>query len=90
MDLFRERHANAVSVIISGSAGGRPGIFVAVTDDLVAKGYNAGVIAQAIASATGAKGGGRPHFASGGVGPATSVEHLVTQIPSLVSSAIAR
>jgi len=90
MDLFREGHANAVSVIISGSAGGRPGIFVALTDDLVAKGYNAGVIAQAIASATGAKGGGRPHFASGGVGPATSVEHLVTQIPSLVSSAIAR
>ncbi len=88
LDLFRERHANAVSVVVSGSAGGRPGLYVALTDDLVAKGHSAGRIAQVISSSTGAKGGGRPHFASGGVGESTTVDHLMTQIPRLVSAVI--
>src|SRR2546426_537348 len=88
LDLFRERHSSAVSVIVCRSAGGRPGIYVALTDDLVAKGFSAGVLAQVISSSTGAKGGGRSHFASGGVGETTTVEDLVTQIPSLVSSVI--
>jgi len=88
LDLFRERHSSAVSVIVCRSAGGRPGIYVALTDDLVAKGFSAGVLAQVISSSTGAKGGGRSHFASGGVGETTTVEDLVTQLPSLVSSVI--
>ena len=41
---------------------------MAVTDDLVSKGVKAGDIANAIAATTGGKGGGRPHFASAGVG----------------------
>ena len=35
---------------------------------LVSQGIKAGDIANAIASTTGGKGGGRPHFASAGVG----------------------
>ena len=66
MDGFREKHKGAISVLFT--TGKRAGIHVAVTDDLVSKGVKAGEIANAIASVAGGKGGGRPHFASAGVG----------------------
>ena len=66
MDTFRERHRHAIRVLFTN--GTRPGIHVAVTDDLVANGVKAGAIAGAIAAVTGGKGGGKPHFASAGVG----------------------
>src|SRR2546426_987540 len=66
MDGFRAQHKRAISVLFT--TGERAGIHVAVTDDLVSKGVKAGEIANAIASTTGGKGGGRPHFASAGVG----------------------
>ncbi len=66
MDGFRANHKRAISVLFT--TGDRAGIHVAVTDDLVSKGVKAGDIANAIASTTGGKGGGRPHFASAGVG----------------------
>src|SRR6266850_1013782 len=66
MDGFRAKHKGAISVLFT--TGDRAGIHVAVTDDLVSKGIKAGDIANAIAATTGGKGGGRPHFASAGVG----------------------
>src|SRR5258705_6045473 len=66
MDGFRAKHKGAISVLFT--TGDRAGIHVAVTDDLVSKGIKAGEIANAIAATTGGKGGGRPHFASAGVG----------------------
>src|SRR5439155_24013520 len=66
MDGFRAKHTRAISVLFT--TGDRAGIHVAVTDDVVSKGVKAGDIANAIASTTGGKGGGGPHFASAGVG----------------------
>jgi len=66
MDAFRERHRTAIRVLFTN--GSRPGIHVALTDDLVAAGLQAGEIANALAILTGGKGGGKPHFASAGVG----------------------
>jgi len=66
MDGFRGKHKRAISVLFT--TGDRAGIHVAVTDDLVSRGIKAGEIANAIAATTGGKGGGRPHFASAGVG----------------------
>src|SRR5216117_1527923 len=66
MDGFRAQHKGAISVLFT--KGQRAGIHVAVTDDLVSKGIKAGDIANAIAAMTGGMGGGRPHFASAGVG----------------------
>jgi alanyl-tRNA synthetase len=66
MDGFRAKHKQAISVLFT--TGPRAGIHVAVTDDLVSQGVKAGDIANAIATRTGGKGGGRPHFASAGVG----------------------
>jgi len=82
MDAFREKHQRAVRVLFS--SGPRPGIHVAVTDDLVAQGLKAGDIARDLAAATGAKGGGKPHFASGGVGDATLLPAARAQTPAIV------
>jgi alanyl-tRNA synthetase len=65
-DQFREGKRNGVLVLFS--TGGRGGIHVALTDDLVRAGRNAGELVNRIAALSGGKGGGRPHFASAGAG----------------------
>jgi alanyl-tRNA synthetase len=82
MDGFRAKHKRAISVLFT--KGERAGIHVAVTDDLVSKGIKAGDIANAIASTTGGKGGGRPHFASAGVGDATKLGEARARTPEIV------
>jgi alanyl-tRNA synthetase len=82
MDAFREKHRRAVRVLFSG--GTRPGIHVAVTDDLVGQGVKAGDIAQELAAATGGKGGGKPHFASGGVDDVTRLPATRAATPTIV------
>ena len=82
MDGFRARHKGAISVLFT--RGERAGIHVAVTDDLVSRGVKAGDIANAIASTTGGKGGGRPHFASGGVGDRAKLSEARARTPEIV------
>src|SRR6267378_1331578 len=82
MDGFRSKHKRAISVLFT--TGTRPGIHVAVTDDLVSQGLKAGEIVNAIAQAVGGKGGGRPHFASAGVGDATQLASARAQTPTIV------
>jgi alanyl-tRNA synthetase len=82
MDGFRAKHKRAISVLFT--KGARAGIHVAVTDDLVSKGVKAGDIANAIAQATGGKGGGRPHFASAGVGDASKLAEARARTPEIV------
>jgi alanyl-tRNA synthetase len=82
MDGFRAKHKQAISVLFT--TGERAGIHVAVTDDLVSKGVKAGDIVNAIASATGGKGGGRPHFASAGVGDVSKLGQARARTPDIV------
>jgi alanyl-tRNA synthetase len=82
MDGFRAQHKRAISVLFT--TGARAGIHVAVTDDLVSKGIKAGDIANAIAKATGGKGGGRPHFASAGVGDPAKLGEARARTPEIV------
>jgi alanyl-tRNA synthetase len=84
MDAFRLRHAGAVSVIVSGAHSDRPAVHVGVTDDLVQRGVKAGELVQLISAATGGKGGGRPHFASGSIGDPSLVPSTLTQLPVLI------
>ena len=57
---------------------------VAVTQDLVSAGVDAGVIAKSVCELQGGKGGGRKDFAQGG-GPDYDWEELVTKVKSLVT-----
>src|SRR5436190_4764575 len=82
MDGFRSKHKRAISVLFT--TGDRAGIHVAVTDDLVTKGVKAGDIANAIAATTGGKGGGRPHFASAGVGDVSKLGEARARTAAIV------
>src|SRR6266542_6897941 len=90
MDAFRAGHKRAISVLFTNGGGERPGIHVAVTDDLVAQGVKAGEIANAIAALTGGKGGGRPHFASAGAGDPAKLAEARAQTPAIVTRLLAR
>jgi len=83
MDAFRDQHKDSVRVVIT--TGDRPGIHVAVTDDLVSKGVRAGEIAKRLAAVSGGRGGGRPHFASGGIGDASRLPETRTEAPKIVA-----
>jgi len=87
LDGFRQKHRNAVQVLFT--AGERPGVHVGVTDDLVAKGVKAGDLVARIAAVSGGKGGGRPHFASGGLGDAGQLEATREKTPEIVRAALA-
>jgi len=86
MDAFRQGRSRAISVLFT--KGERPGIHVAVTDDLVQRGVNAGKLAGAIAAVCGGKGGGRPHFASAGAGDPARLPLARKQTPDLVRKAL--
>ncbi|HMG17904.1 MAG TPA: alanine--tRNA ligase [Gemmatimonadales bacterium] len=88
MDGFREKHKDAISVLFT--VGGRPGIHVAVTNNLVAQGVKAGDIANAIAATTGGKGGGRPQFASAGIGDASKIGEARAQTSRIVRELLKR
>ena len=88
LDAFRAGHQRAVAVLFAG--GARPGIHVAVTDDLVGEGVKAPAIANALAAVTGGKGGGRPHFASAGAGDAAPLATARERAPRIVRELLAR
>ncbi len=88
MDAFRASHKRAISILFTN--GERPGIHVAVTDDLIPQGVKAGDIASAIAAVSGGKGGGRPHFASAGAGDAAKLAQARAQAAAIVASVLRR
>ncbi len=82
MDAFRANHHRAVSVLFTN--GERPGVHVAVTDDLIERGLKAGAIASAIAALSGGKGGGRPHLASAGLGDPTLAARARGEVVNII------
>jgi len=82
-DQFRDGTRNGVLVLFS--TGGRGGIHVTLTDDLVRAGRNAGDLVNRIAALSGGKGGGRPHFASAGAGDAAKLPAARAATRDLVS-----
>jgi alanyl-tRNA synthetase len=88
MDRFREEHTQSLAVLMTN--GERPGIHVAVTDDLVSRGLKAGDVVKQIAAIAGGKGGGRPHFASAGVGDPSKLADVKVKTPDIVRALLPR
>jgi alanyl-tRNA synthetase len=86
MDAFREQQKQAIKVLLTG--GERPGVHVAVTDDLVSRGVRAGDLVKQIAAISGGAGGGRPHFASGGIGDPAKIDETRRRVPEIVRAAL--
>ena len=82
-DSFRGGKSSAVLVLLSGA--GRGAVHVAVTDDLVKAGRKAGDLVSRIAAVGGGKGGGRPQFASAGIGDAAKLPAARAAVPSIVA-----
>jgi alanyl-tRNA synthetase len=87
MDAFREKNTNAIQVLFV--SGERPGIHVAVTQDLVQRGVKAGDIVGRIAAVSGGRGGGRPHFASAGAGDPAKLADARRLTPRIVAELFA-
>src|SRR2546422_7761441 len=84
MDSFRSNHRRAISVLFAN--GEKPSVHVGVTDDLVQAGVSAGRLASAIAALSGGRGGGRPHFASAGIGDSSKGAEARAKTPEIVRS----
>jgi alanyl-tRNA synthetase len=87
-DAFREANRDAV-LILFGTAG-RGAVHVALTDDLVARGFKAGDLVNRVAALSGGKGGGRPQFASAGAGDPERLQAARDAVPGLVSDWLTR
>jgi alanyl-tRNA synthetase len=64
-DFIRDKLGSAV-VVLGTVYEDKPTFLAAVTQDLVAKGYNAGEIVKQVAQVTGGGGGGKPDMAQAG------------------------
>src|SRR5437867_5837029 len=88
VDAFRAKHKSAILLLLT--KGGRPGLHVAVTDDLVSRGLKAGELAGDLAALVGGKGGGRPHFASAGVGDAAKLPLIESSVAAVIRKRLER
>ena len=57
VDKFRDQNRNGIELLLT--KGDRPGLHVAVTDDLISRGIRAGDLANRLAAVSGGRGGGR-------------------------------
>ena len=74
-DLIRARLDSGAAVIhIAVPDEGKEAFVSVVTDDLIRNGLKAGDLVRVSSDATGSGGGGRPHFAQGGVGDSALVD----------------
>jgi alanyl-tRNA synthetase len=77
-DLLRDRLQAGAAILHVNLGGDEKSAFVAVvTDDWIQRGLRAGDLVGAASRATGSGGGGRPHFARGGVGDASRVDEAI-------------
>jgi len=77
-DIFRQKHSSGV-VAIGSVVNDKPMLIVAVTEDLVKRGLNAGEFVRQAAAIVGGSGGGRPVLAqAGGKDPARLPEAMAS------------
>jgi alanyl-tRNA synthetase len=86
-DLLRDRLKSGAAIVHVSTGEGDRGAFVSVvTDDWIGRGLKAGDLVRVASRLTGSGGGGRPHFARGGVG---DVERVDDAIAAAVEEALA-
>jgi alanyl-tRNA synthetase len=82
-DRLRNELGSGVAVLAAKQPD-RIALFAVVTDDLVARGVNAGKVIREVAALTGGSGGGKAHMAQGGVGDPSKVGGALSQVESIV------
>jgi len=90
MDGFRDmgdglRNALGSGVgVIGANLDGKASVIVVVTDDLIARGVQAGTVVKAVAQLVGGGGGGRPHMAQAGGKFPEKIGEALAQVPDIV------
>jgi alanyl-tRNA synthetase len=82
-DIFRQKHPSGV-VAIGSVINDKPMLIVAVTEDLVKRGLNAGEFVREAAALVGGSGGGRPVLAQAGGKDAEKLPDALASIAELV------
>jgi alanyl-tRNA synthetase len=82
-DFLRERIGSGI-VVLGIIGANRPFITVTVTDDLVAKGYNAGDIIKQVSRIIGGGGGGKANFAQAGGKDKDKLDEALRLVKSLI------
>ena len=83
-DRVKELSGDMVGVLV-GTADGKGNILAVCGKDAVKSGIHAGKLVKAVATLTGASGGGRPDSAMGGVGDVAKIDEAMSQVSRLVS-----
>jgi alanyl-tRNA synthetase len=87
-DALREQLRSGVGVLGTRLEDGKAALLVIVTDDLRAKGVNAGTIVRDVAAVAGGRGGGKPHMAQAGIPDATRLDDALAEAPRLVGAMV--
>jgi alanyl-tRNA synthetase len=82
-DWFRDKIGSGI-VVLGAAIEGKPSLIVAVTPDLVSKGYDAGKLIRPIAGIVGGGGGGRPSLAQAGGKDVTRLAEAIAAAPRLI------
>jgi len=82
-DLLRDKLKSAI-VVLGTVYEDKPAFLVAVTPDLVAKGYDAGKIVKQVAAVTGGGGGGKPNLAQAGGKDKKKLDEALKLVKSLI------
>ncbi|MDD5189946.1 MAG: alanine--tRNA ligase [Dehalococcoidales bacterium] len=82
-DILREKMKSAV-IVLGTVYQDKPSFLAVVTQDLVAKGFNAGNIIREVAKVAGGGGGGKPTLAQAGGKDKTKVDEAISLVKSLV------
>jgi alanyl-tRNA synthetase len=83
-DWFRDKMGSGI-VVLGAAIDGKPSLIVAVTPDLVSKGFDAGKLIRPIASIVGGGGGGRPNLAQAGGKDVTRLDEAIASVPRLIA-----
>jgi alanyl-tRNA synthetase len=83
-DSLRERIKSGI-IVLATITEDKPSFLAVVTQDLVAKGFNAGNIVREVAKVTGGSGGGKPTMAQAGGKDKTKIEEALQLVKKLVA-----
>jgi alanyl-tRNA synthetase len=83
-DWFRDKMTSGI-VVLGAAIEGKPSLIVAVTADLISKGYDARKLIRPIASIVGGGGGGRPNLAQAGGKDVTRLSEAIAAAPRLIT-----
>jgi alanyl-tRNA synthetase len=87
-DALREQLRSGVGVLGTRLEDGKAALLVIVTDDLRAKGVNAGTIVRDVAAIAGGRGGGKPHMAQAGIPDAARLDDALAEAPRLIGAMV--